>query len=60
MQLNHLHIHLSDGGSFTFPSIKYPQLAAAAKFKYTLEELTELQTFAMARGVDIIGEMDGV
>lgn len=42
-KLNHFHIHLSDDGSFTFPSTKYPQLAAKAKFKYTLNELQELQ-----------------
>lgn len=31
-KINHLHIHLSDDGSFTFPSTKYPELAAKARF----------------------------
>ena len=57
-KLNHLHIHFSDGGIFTFPSTKYPQLSAKAKWKYTLVEMQELQAFAVARGVVIIGEVD--
>lgn len=51
-------IHLTDDGSFTFPSSAYPELAGNAPFKYTLAELTELQAYAVARGVTIIGEMD--
>jgi hexosaminidase len=27
-KLNHLHIHLTDDGSFTFPSTKYPELVS--------------------------------
>ena len=44
--------------AFTFPSTAYPELAAKAPFKYTLQELHELQAFATARGVTVIGEMD--
>jgi N-acetyl-beta-hexosaminidase len=57
-KINHLHLHLSDDGSFTFPSTKYPELAEKAKFSYKLSELQELQAFAQARGIVIIGEMD--
>jgi hexosaminidase len=57
-KINHLHLHLSDDGSFTFPSTKYPELAAKAKFSYKLSELQELQAFAQARGLVIIGEID--
>ena len=53
-----LGFSLSDDGSFTFPSTKYPELTAKAKFAYKLEELQELQAFAAARGVTIIGEID--
>ena len=57
-KLNHLHLHLTDDQSFTFPSTAFPELAAKAPFKYALSELRELQAFAAARGVTIIGEMD--
>ena len=45
-KLNRLHIHMTDDGSFTFPSTKYPELAASAQFKYTLAELQELQVMS--------------
>ena len=36
---------------FTFPSTKYPELTAKAKFSYKLAELQELHDFASTRGV---------
>ena len=57
-KLNYLHIHLSDDGAFTFPSTAYPELANGSSWKYTLEELHDLQSFAKVRGVEIIGEID--
>eukprot|EP00658_Telonema_sp_P-2_P026064 TRINITY_DN20511_c0_g1_i1.p1 TRINITY_DN20511_c0_g1~~TRINITY_DN20511_c0_g1_i1.p1 ORF type:complete len:296 (+),score=106.87 TRINITY_DN20511_c0_g1_i1:46-888(+) len=57
-KLNHLHIHLTDDGAFTFPSTAFPELAAASPFRYTIAELAELQAFAAVRGVEIVGEMD--
>jgi N-acetyl-beta-hexosaminidase len=57
-KINHLHIHFTDDSAFTFPSTKFPELAAEAKFKYKLEDLHQLQAFAKQRGVMIIGEMD--
>jgi hypothetical protein len=35
-KINYLHIHLTDTGAFTFPSTKYPELAAKSAFKYTV------------------------
>jgi len=57
-KLNYLHLHLSDDGSFTFPSAAFPELAARAPFAYNASELAELQRYAAARGVALVGEVD--
>jgi hypothetical protein len=57
-KLNSLHIHLTDDGAFSFPSTAFPELAKNSPWKYNLTELHELQAFASARNVEIIGEMD--
>ena len=57
-KLNYIHIHLSDDGAFSFPSKAFPELARQSPWAYNLTELHELQAFASARGVAIIGEMD--
>ena len=49
----------SDDNAFTFPSSAFPELAQGSSWKYKLVELHELQAFAKARNVEIIGEMDG-
>ena len=57
-KINYLHMHLTDDGSFTFPSAKYPELSQKAPWKYNASDLAELQAFASVRGVAIVGEMD--
>jgi hypothetical protein len=57
-KLNYLHIHLTDDNAFTFPSTAYPELSNGSSWKYTLQELQELNDFANARNVEIVGEMD--
>ena len=57
-KLGTLHIHLSDDQAFTFPSSAFPAIAQRSAFAYTLAELRELQAFAAARGVTLLGEMD--
>eukprot|EP00935_MAST-01C_sp_MAST-1C-sp1_P001202 g1202.t1 len=57
-KLNYLHIHMTDTGAFTFPSTAYPALSAKSSIKYNLTELHDVQTFAAARGVTILAEVD--
>lgn len=56
-KINYLHLHLTDDQSFTFPSTAFPQLATEGRH-YTLEEIEELNAYALARGVTLIPELD--
>ena len=60
-KIRYLHLHFTDDQSFMFPSKAYPKLATQNQHggkTYTIEELKELVTFADARGVTIIPELD--
>ena len=57
-KLNHLHLHLTDDQAFTFPSQAFPRLASKSAYSYTAAALAELQAFAAARGVTVVGESD--
>ncbi|MCY2930248.1 MAG: family 20 glycosylhydrolase, partial [Planctomycetota bacterium] len=56
-KINYLQLHLSDDQAFTFPSKAFPGLATPGHC-YTLEELRDLESFASARGVMIIPEIE--
>ena len=56
-KIGYLQLHFNDDQSWTFPSKAYPQLATPGR-QYTLEELHELESFAAARGVTIVPEME--
>ena len=61
-KLNHLHLHLSDDQSFTFPSKAFPRLKSyfpdGRRRHYTLEELEEIVEYARVRGIVVIPEID--
>ena len=56
-KLNHLHLHLTDKQSFTFPSRKYPQLPSP-RHHFTWDELLDLERYATERGITIIPELE--
>lgn len=56
-KINHLHLHLTDDQSFTFPSTKYPELATEGR-SYTQDELKALNQYAYERGVILVPEID--
>ena len=56
-KIRYLQLHLTDDQSFTFPSTAYPALTNYT-FSYTLAELQDLVSYADARGVTLIPEMD--
>lgn len=59
-KLNHIHLHLSDDQSFTFPSKAFPRLKSyfpdGRRRHYTLEELKEVVEYARVRGIVVIPE----
>ena len=56
-KIGYLQLHLSDDQSWTFPSTAYPKLATPGR-QYTLEQLRDLESFARARGVTIVPEIE--
>ena len=56
-KLSHLHLHLTDNQSFTFPSTEYPELATPGH-SYSLEQLRELEEYAACCGVTLLPELD--
>ena len=56
-KIGYLQLHLNDDQSWTFPSKAYPQVATPGR-QYTLAELRELESFAAARGVTIVPEIE--
>ncbi|MGN6435899.1 MAG: family 20 glycosylhydrolase [Agriterribacter sp.] len=56
-KIPYLQLHLTDDQSFTFPSKAFPQLATPGRH-YTEKELKDLVSYAHARGVAIVPEMD--
>lgn len=56
-KINYLQLHLTDEYYFTFPSTAYPQLSTKG-WSYTEEQLADLISFADARGVQIIPELE--
>ena len=56
-KVRYLQLHLSDDQGFTFPSTAYP-LVAAYGYDYSMAEMQDLVSYADARGVTIIPEMD--
>lgn len=60
-KLRYLQLHLTDDQAFTFPSRAFPKLTTVNQHggpSYTWDELTELVSYAEARGVVIVPEMD--
>lgn len=56
-KINYLHLHLTDDQSFTFPSTAYPELATEGR-SFTLEQLKDLNQYAIDRGVVLVPEID--
>lgn len=56
-KINYLHLHFTDDKCWTLPNTQYPDLPTAG-MHYTVEQLTELNSFAMEHGVTIIPEVD--
>lgn len=56
-KINYLHLHLTDDQSFTFPSTAYPELATGGR-SFTLDQLRELNQYAIDRGVVLVPEID--
>ena len=52
-----LHLHFTDDQSYTLPSRLYPKLSTPGR-SYTFDELTELETYAYERGVQLLPEID--
>lgn len=57
-KIKYLQLHLSDDQSFTFPTTNYPAIPGPGTRKYTYEQLHDLESYAVARGVTIIPEID--
>ncbi len=61
-KLNYLHLHLSDNRRVAFPLDKYPKLQAMGpkgeRHYYTRSELEALVSYADARGIAIIPEIE--
>ncbi|MEJ6573243.1 MAG: family 20 glycosylhydrolase [Akkermansiaceae bacterium] len=56
-KIRYLQLHFNDTESFTFPSKAFPNLATKGRH-YTLDQMKELEAFAVARGVTIIPEVE--
>ncbi len=56
-KIRYLHLHFTDDQSYTLPSRAYPKLSTPGR-NYTEEELRELVSYAISRGVEIIPEID--
>jgi hexosaminidase len=56
-KIGYLQLHLTDNESWTFPSKAYSKLATPGR-QYTLEQLRDLESFANARGVAIVPEIE--
>jgi len=56
-KIRYLHLHLTDGQSFTFPSRAYPDLPTPGRH-YTVEQLRDLEKYAIEHGVIILPELD--
>lgn len=56
-KIRYLHIHFTDDQSFTFPSQAYPDLPTPGRH-YTLEQLRDLENYAIQRGVVLVPELD--
>jgi hexosaminidase len=64
-KIRYLHLHLTDDQAWTFPSKAFPKLGTTPQFMdgrghapYTHAELGELVSFADARGVTIVPEIE--
>ena len=62
IKCNVLHIHLSDGQTFTFESKDYPELSKKGMFDqtkvFTQEIVKKLSDYGRKRGVIVYGEVD--
>lgn len=60
VNLNVLHLHLSDNEGFRVESLRYPKLQAISSHGqyYTQAEIRELVAYANMRGVEIVPEFD--
>jgi len=56
-KIKYLHIHFCDDQSFTFPSKAFPKLITKERH-YTIEELKDLEKYAVLNGIIIIPELD--
>ncbi len=56
-KIRFLQLHLTDDQSFTFPSTAYPKLATPG-CHYTIEQLRELEQYAVERGVLMAPEFE--
>jgi len=54
---NYLHLHLSDDQLFSWPSQAFPKLYSA-RAGWTWEDFVALESYAQARGVTLIPEID--
>ncbi len=52
-----LHLHFIDNQSYTLPSRVLPKLSTEGRH-YTFEQIAQLNSYALARGVEIIPEME--
>jgi hexosaminidase len=61
-KINYFHIHFTDDQAYTFPSAAYPNLNTKTTQNghkvYTLEEMQQLEAYAVARGVYIMPEIE--
>lgn len=61
-KLNVLHMHLTDDESFPIESLAHPELSALGAYQpwlvYTQAEVAALLTYAKARGIIVIPEID--
>jgi hexosaminidase len=62
-KVNYLHLHFNDDQGYTFPSEAYPLLNTVTRnygrIVYTLAEMHALESYAVARGVHIMPELEG-
>ena len=56
-KIRYLHLHLTDDQSFTIPSDYFPELPTPNRH-YTKEQIAHLNTYAQARGVTLVPEID--
>lgn len=61
-KINYFHIHFTDDQAYTFPSAAYPNLNTRTIQNghkvYTLQEMQQLEAYAVARGVYIMPEIE--